>query len=213
MRSEGVTVPIFALTANAMKGAEKDVMDAGCSGFLTKPINIDQLMETLAALLGGTRITAPVAVEAEAVPTRSEGTSFGGPFAAQESATNAVSQASPELLAAEPASGPPVRSRLADKPRLRPAVRKFAGRLDEQMAVIEKAFSGRAFDELAALAHWLKGAAGTVGYDDFTEPAMHLEEGAHAKDIPALELTMAQIRDLVSRLEVPADDAVAAAVS
>jgi len=226
MRSEGVTVPIFALTANAMKGAEKDVMDAGCSGFLTKPINIDQLMETLAALLGGTRITAPIqgieqatqaSIEAIGVAAspRSEATAAGGgSFATQESAANAVSHASPQLSAAvPPLSGPPVRSRLADKPRLRSAVRKFAGRLDEQMAVIEKAFESRAFDELAALAHWLKGAAGTVGYDDFTEPAMRLEEEAHAQNTVGLEATMAEIRDLVTRLEVPAEEPVAAAVS
>jgi HPt (histidine-containing phosphotransfer) domain-containing protein len=68
-------------------------------------------------------------------------------------------------------------------------------------------------EELAALAHWLKGAAGTVGYDDFTEPAIRLEEEAHANDVAALELTMAQIRDLVTRLEVPAEDPVPAAVS
>ncbi len=31
------------------------------------------------------------------------------------------------------------------------------------------------FAELAELAHWLKGAAGTVGFHDFTEPAKRLE--------------------------------------
>jgi HPt (histidine-containing phosphotransfer) domain-containing protein len=177
-------------------------MDAGCSGFLTKPINIDQLMETLAALLGGTRITAPMALAEEAAAAEN----------AQVSAAHAVSHASPAPgVAAEPVSGPPVRSRLADKPRLRPAVRKFAGRLDEQMAVIERALESRAFEELAALGHWLKGAAGTVGYDDFTEPAMRLEEEAHAKNVPALDAAMVEIRDLVTRLEVPAEDPVAAA--
>ena len=35
-------------------------------------------------------------------------------------------------------------------------------------------------EELASLAHWLKGSGGTVGYDDFTEPATELE--AHAKN-------------------------------
>jgi HPt (histidine-containing phosphotransfer) domain-containing protein len=185
-------------------------MEAGCSGFITKPIDIDVLMETLAALLGGTRITVGVEAQ-EAAVAGSVASPPAGALAAQETAPIAVAAVSPTISpAAEPVSGPPVRSRLADKPRLRPAVRKFAGRLDEQMAVIEKAFASRAMDELAALAHWLKGAAGTVGYDDFTEPAMHLEEGAHANDVPALEATMAEIRDLVRRLEVPEEPVAAA---
>ena len=56
--------------------------------------------------------------------------------------------------------------RFADHARLVPIVRKFAGRLREQLAhAREAADSGDL--EVARLAHWLAGAAGTVGYDAF----------------------------------------------
>jgi HPt (histidine-containing phosphotransfer) domain-containing protein len=188
MRAEGVQIPIFALTANAMKGAEKDVLAAGCSGFIMKPIDIDALMETLAALLGGVR------VEEDVIPA----------VVPQTPANPAQSALQPAVVAM---SGPPVRSRLAGMKRLRPAIRKFTGRLAEQLVLIEQAHADRNMEELAALAHWLKGAAGTVGYDDFTEPAAVLEDAAKAGDLPEIEAMLREVRSLAARLEAPAEDA------
>jgi CheY-like chemotaxis protein/HPt (histidine-containing phosphotransfer) domain-containing protein len=180
MRAEGLHVPIIALTANAMKGAEKDVMDAGCTGFLIKPIDIDQLLETLAALLGGVRIDHHERADTFSAP-------------APQMSGAAVDTA-------------PVRSRLAGNPRLRPAIRKFAARLDEQLLAFEHAFTARNFEQLAQLAHWLRGAAGTVGYDDFTEPAARLEEAALDQATSQIEFLIVELRDLAKRLEMPTED-------
>ena len=48
--------PVIALTANAMKGFEAQCLEAGYSGYLSKPINIDQFMELMAQLLGGRKV-------------------------------------------------------------------------------------------------------------------------------------------------------------
>ncbi|MBN1427970.1 MAG: response regulator [Anaerolineae bacterium] len=39
----GAHVPIVALTANAMEGDIKKAMDAGCNGYIPKPIDVDNL--------------------------------------------------------------------------------------------------------------------------------------------------------------------------
>ncbi len=98
LREAGCTLPIVALTANAMKGFERELDEAGFSGFMTKPIDIESLLADLAARIGGRRVTTdapqPGAVAAgQALPVAPA----GGP---------APGQATPELA--------PIVSRLSE---------------------------------------------------------------------------------------------------
>lgn len=53
IRSNGVTVPIVALTAHAMTGDRERAIVAGCTDYHTKPVEMDKLLELIEQLLEG----------------------------------------------------------------------------------------------------------------------------------------------------------------
>ena len=48
-------VPIVALTAHAMRGEREKALEAGCEGYISKPINVRELPELILSYLGGKR--------------------------------------------------------------------------------------------------------------------------------------------------------------
>jgi two-component system response regulator MprA len=58
LRAEGCQVPIIALSADASAESRTDSIDAGCSGFLSKPFDADDLVASIRFLRRG-EIDAP----------------------------------------------------------------------------------------------------------------------------------------------------------
>lgn len=176
IRRRGSQVPVVAVTAHAMKGHEEQVLGAGCSSCLTKPLDIDQLLQHVASLLGGAEqeapVTAPASIFIELWP---------------------------------PAAAPaPIRSRFADDQRLAPIVRKFAGRLRQQLQLAEVALRQGDLPQVEQVSHWLAGSAGTVGYDALTAPARELEAAVRAGDRAAAAAVLQRLRQMAGDLHVPA---------
>ncbi len=56
-RPELRQVPIIAVTANVMKGDMEKSLEAGCDGYIPKPIDIDQLPEQIERFLAQSRVS------------------------------------------------------------------------------------------------------------------------------------------------------------
>ena len=68
---------------------------------------------------------------------------------------------------------------------------------------MEQALHENDLEELALLAHWLKGSAGTVGYDDFTEPAAKLENFAKSGQVEQAAQMLERVKCLAMAIEPP----------
>jgi HPt (histidine-containing phosphotransfer) domain-containing protein len=101
----------------------------------------------------------------------------------------------------------PVVSRLATMKRLQPTILSFIDTLDEKMTKMETALKKEDMSELAGLAHWLKGAGGTVGYDDFTRPAAALESCARSGHVETAAETLKEVQSLAGAVVPPDVDA------
>jgi HPt (histidine-containing phosphotransfer) domain-containing protein len=69
------------------------------------------------------------------------------------------------------------------------------------MAQMHTALQGARWNELAEQAHWLKGAGGSMGFDDLFEPSRELEAAAKAGDSHAAAQVMARLQQLCKRIE------------
>ena len=162
MRNMGIKQPIVALTAHAMKGIEIRCMDAGYSHYMTKPIDIEALISLLAELLGGEKIISHQTDEQQDAIERDSKPRISPPVE-----TDAL-----ESLV----------SSLAGNVKFLGIVKRFVSKLALQITEMETALETQRFSDLADLAHWLKGSAGSVGYGIFTEVAQELESAAKAED-------------------------------
>jgi HPt (histidine-containing phosphotransfer) domain-containing protein len=169
-----------------MAGFEAKILAAGCSAYLTKPIDIDGLLLHLSKELGAKQILIDQA--ANVVPL-----AIGR---STDKLTQSVEQEASLNL-------PPVISRLAGHPKLGAVARTFGLKLPGEVLKMQAALKGLAFVELSDLAHWLKGAAGSVGYDAFTEPAHRLEHAAKTMDSQLASEMLLAVGSLATRLVLP----------
>ena len=176
LRAAGLTVPIVALTADAMKGFEQKCLAAGCSHYVTKPVDIDALLELLGGLLAGTRV-------ATTLPT--------------------VSAPATEHAAAPDDVTPLVSTLAQANPALHVTITKFVEGLPARFALAQAAAAAGDLAAVAQFAHWLKGAAGTVGYSGFWQPASALETKALGGEREAIAPALASLVALAARLQRP----------
>jgi PAS domain S-box-containing protein len=180
LRKLGYDKPIVALTAHAMAGFESKILSVGCTGYLTKPIDIDKLLQHLAALLDAKQVLLEDSPHALHLGSQSS------------SSTPDVSN-----------SSAPVVSRLAGHPKLGAVARTFGLKLPGEILKMQAALKSHSFIDLSDLAHWLKGAAGSVGYDVFTEPANRLEKAAKTMDAQLAAEMLLLVGSLATRVVLP----------
>jgi signal transduction histidine kinase/DNA-binding response OmpR family regulator/HPt (histidine-containing phosphotransfer) domain-containing protein len=138
-------IPVVAMTAHAMSGDRQKCLDAGMNDYITKPINIEQLVEALNKW-GGINVSEPSG-------SSQVGASGSQPFN--------VADALGRLM--------------NNKNLYKKLLDKFEKGYSDYEGKVKTAFEGGNFEDASHLSHTMKGLAGNLGADALQEASRQLE--------------------------------------
>jgi len=177
-------LPIVALTAQAIKGDQERCLAAGMDDYVMKPVNRQQLVQTILKQLdqrdGLAASDAPIEVQ--------------GSLEAPES----TSSCEPEAGHDEQISITELRERCGDDEGLiQRVLTKFTVKAKTELALLEEHVRDGNIDQVVQVAHSLKGMAANVAAGPVSKLAGSIEMAAREKQSEGYELLL---QDLTSKL-------------
>jgi len=173
IRQKGIETPILALTASAMSGDEQKCRQAGCSGYLSKPVEVSDLLRVVAE--------ADLSASAE-----------NGPL------TPPVME--PELLREE---SPIYSTVTIQNEIIRDIIQEFLDEVEERVEEISNAVARNDMSETKNLGHKLKGCAGSAGFLTLSQLCEKLQKLAGSGSQDGLQETLDEMRAIIKRLAIP----------
>ncbi|MFN3077524.1 MAG: response regulator, partial [Alphaproteobacteria bacterium] len=178
------TLPILAMTANAMTQDRKLCLEAGMNDHVSKPINVERMLATLNSWM------KPLEGEATAVTRRT-------------TETGTTSGSLPPLPGLDVQAGlGPVNG---DEGFYRLVLERFYGEHARDGEDMTTLLNQADFPHLERRAHTLKGLAATIGATDLSEACRALEIAAKSQDapetiIPILKRVVTELAQIMATL-------------
>lgn len=163
------TVPIIALTANAMTGAEKQYLEAGMNAYVSKPIQPAELFTKLADVAAAIAASPPVS----RTPLSSAGEEIIGAREIGPTIHEPVVFDYEKLATLEAAL--PIKS-------VRDLLRLFLIDMDNHIGFIRERVAADDLDGIARNAHVIIGTAGNIGAAQVSALARQLVSACHANE-------------------------------
>jgi len=174
LREEGYKIPIVALTAHTMQGDEEKTIEAGCDGFLGKPVKQYDLLEVVRYHLG---------VYGKNANRRADG--FSDPGAPKRSSESITLFAKDMGLSMEEATA---------------MFAEYGKHIHKTIDEIQNALERRNFDSISRDGHSLKGSGRMYGVEELSEVGFKLETAGKSADDKTIADCILELKRLYRRL-------------
>ena len=194
LKQQGYKTPIVALTANAMKGDDQKCLEAGCDGYLTKPIDRRELPRILAKYLPAKQ--ASKTIDSAPAPTqeyeqlRSEQTSSEAPSSTSNNADDISTIINWDRLI----------ERLGDEDIVREIMPTYIKGTKEHFEKLSQALEIGDCAAIAAHAHALKGVGRNLSVERLADVAHQMEQVGREEDIEASTLYFSGLKIEVEKV-------------
>ncbi|MDD5010646.1 MAG: ATP-binding protein [Phycisphaerae bacterium] len=187
LRKDGLQTPIIALTACAMKGDDEKCFAAGCTEYLTKPVDRKKLAETLAKYLPTEGAKTPPQTADNNTEQKKE------PIM-QNPDTNPADQTQIEV------DWQLLMERIGDEELIDEIVPIFLKDNKERIVLLEQAVQKNDSKEVKFFAHSIKGASGAIGASAIFELGKELEYAARDEQTEKYAPLFGQIKSHFANL-------------
>ena len=177
IRRMGLTaLPLIAMTANVTDEDRASAVAAGMDAHLPKPIDVEQLVATLARLALPAAATPAMTSSATTAPLQDVATAaMATTAAATTAATVAASVAATAAMAAGIDLAPALQRMGGDSAALSALLRRFAASNGDAVGELRRLLAEARRDEAKLLLHRLRGVAGNLGAVDVARHCVRAE--------------------------------------
>ena len=195
LKQQGCKTPIIALTANAMKGDDERCMEAGCDGYLPKPVDHKKLQAVVSRYLSGESDSGVESDNPTAVPMPQPETESSGPSFAPAPSSDPGIEALRDII-----DWDQLIERLGDEETVREIMPIYIEDTKEHFEKLSAAVEVGDCVGVASHAHALKGVGRNLSVTQLADLAAQMERAGRDNDPEATKLLLGGLSQEIEKV-------------